>query len=42
MLARRSFQVVLVSPDRPVGYTDWFRPDKSIGYSGDFAVTTKF
>jgi len=40
MLRRRSFHVVLVTPDKPVGYTPWFRPDKTIGYAGDGVLLT--
>jgi alpha-D-xyloside xylohydrolase len=35
MLARRSFQVVFVSPGRPVGFSFEPRPDRTVGYVGE-------
>ena len=35
MLARRSFQVVFVSPGRPVGFTFELQPDRTVSYAGE-------
>jgi alpha-D-xyloside xylohydrolase len=35
MLARRSFQVVFVSPGRPVGFGFDLRPDRTVSYVGE-------
>jgi alpha-D-xyloside xylohydrolase len=35
MLARRSFQLVFVSPARPVGFTFELRPDRTVSYVGE-------
>ena len=35
MLARRSFQVVFVSPRRPVGFSVEFTPDRTVSYGGE-------
>ena len=40
MLARRTFQVVLVRRDRPVPFSFTPKPDKTVGYAGE-AVTLK-
>jgi len=40
MLARRTFQVVLVTKDRPVPFSFAPKPDKTVVYSGD-AVSVK-
>ena len=35
MLASRSFQVVFVSPARPVGFSFDARPDRTVTYDGE-------
>ncbi len=35
MLQRRTFHVVFVSPDRPVGFGFDLAPDRTVGYAGD-------
>jgi hypothetical protein len=41
MLARRTFQLVLVTPSRAVPFSFPPKPDKSIAYSGD-AISVRF
>jgi alpha-D-xyloside xylohydrolase len=41
MLAERTFEIVLVSKDRPIGFSFAPKPDRSLRYAGE-AVTARF